>query len=190
MLSAFFDIRSDPKAAASAGVFGKKTPSTAAAAAKAATKQRARKTLQAPPAAAEPEGTEAATTHIHAGFVPLPPETNVPRPAEAEGQQAWQAYAESGAVKDDDVAEFKADWDEWDEMQEDGDASEPDFEPESLDPCIVSASPGIEDSLGSSVEDVPSFFLSRRRPSQGGTTAQGVPVYTGPQLCCEDEDFD
>lgn len=178
MLSAFFDIQ---PASTSPKAFGKK-PSAAAA------KHRPPKKKQQPPQpAAEPEGTEPGTTHIHAGFVPLPPETNVPKASEPEGQ-AWQAYAESGAVKDDDVAEFKADWEEWDgddEMAEEAEGSEPDFEPESLDP--ISASPGIEDSLGSSVEDVP-FFLSRRKSY--GAAAQGVPVYTGPQLCCEDEDFE
>lgn len=171
MLSAFFDIQTTaPKKE-----FGRKTAAN-------------KKKKAAPPQpSAEPEGTEAATTHIHAGFVPLPPETNVPKPAEADGQ-AWQAYAESGEVKDDDVAVFKADWDlEWEETNEDAEGSEPDFEPESLDPCI-STSPGIEDSLGSSVDDTP-FFLTRRRSSHAAA-AQGVPVYTGPQLCCEDEDFD
>lgn len=121
-----------------------------------------------------PKPTEASTTNLHVKFEPLPPEKNIPKAAEEPGQ-AWQALDESVAPKDDDVAEWN-----WDSEEEHpaSEVSEPDFEPESLD---------IEDSVASSMESHDCVF-ARRKTRRFAEPA--VAVYSGPELCCEDEDFD
>lgn len=173
MLSAFFDIQP-------AGAHDKsfKTPKRRAAAKK---------------SGAAPKASEASTTSVHARFTPLPAETNIPKPAEVCTQQ-WQALSGSGVTRDDDIAEFKAGWDEdetcWDDEEAEDldqldDVSEPDFEPDSLDPLL-------EPSLSSSFEDdrgAASFFARRLKPAHHQAAAHQA-VYSGPQLCCEDDDFD
>ena len=145
-------------------------------------------------AAQEPRPAEAGTTSVHAKFVPLSQEKNVPKPAEVATQQ-WRALSGSGVKKEDDVSEFKPDvepeqagvWDEEDEEMDD--MSEPDFEPESLDPL---AAEEVESSLSSSLEDDRSLyplFFRKSRP-RGLEAHQAAPVYSGPQLCCEEDDFE
>lgn len=76
-------------------------------------------------------------------------------------------------------------WDAWGEDEEQGseddDVSEPDFEPESM---------GVEESLGSSVDDFDVHAALGRRLRGEKLLSHMVAVYSGPQLCCEDEDFD
>ena len=167
MLAAFFDI---PTAVAEGAPFGKdrKAPKP-----KARPGERRR---------SSPKPTEASTTTMRTRFEPLPPDLPPPRPAEESGQ-AWQPLAGSGVTRDDDIAEFRADW--WDEdadaEEEPEDASEPDFEPDSLEPCAP------EDSVAASpVDSTVQLFFSKR--------CRGAPppaaMYTGPQLCYEDDDFD
>jgi len=183
MLSAFFDIQSKDDRAGGGQVFGKSRS------------RAAHKGGKAPRSAAgnpDPRPREPGTTHMHAKFVPLPAETNVPKPAEAGGQ-AWQALTGSGVVRDDDVAEFKPEWDDdctmWDddEAREDmpDDVSEPDFEPESLD-----MDPGTADlDMSSSLEEdrsVASFFARRTKFC---AKHEAAPVYSGPLLRLEDDDF-
>lgn len=134
----------------------------------------------------EPRGTEASTTSVHAKFVPLPPEdpAAVPRPAELPSQ-AWQGLTES-ITRDDDVAEWEDDWEEQEAVEEDfDDASEPDFEPESLEPL---SNDNISGSFTNSSMDDDRFaqaFFRRTKPSR-----QVAQVYSGPMLCCEDDAFD
>jgi hypothetical protein len=195
MLSAYFDI---PAAA----------PTTAAPFGRAAAAKRARKNSAAAAAGrgGDPAPTDPTRT-AHAGFEPLPPERNVPRAAEQAGQP-WQPLPGAGVTRDDDVAEFRADWDgddgdgggeEWDGGAREGgeaddDVSEPDYEPESLDPlgaATAAGAPGVvTDSLDSapgSFEDrtLQAFFNARRCRQK--LPPQHV-VYSGPMLCCEDED--
>lgn len=175
MLSAYFDIRTAEGAAAPAD------PATSFG--------KARRSKAGAPRGRDkpPKPSEAATTSLHAKFEPLPPEKNVPRPAEQPGQ-AWQGL-QGTAARDDDVAAFRAEDEEEDiwaaeqdddvELQEDrDDVSEPDFEPESLEFSST-------ESVSSSMDEAPSFLLGRK--SLGNR--QPVPVYAGPQLCCEDDDF-
>lgn len=175
MLSAYFDIKAFKPASAQPEA-REKRPFGKAGKAKAGRPKRA------------PQPTEAATTSVHAKFEPLPAEKNVPRAAELPGQP-WQALSGTDA-KDDDFAEFKPDddgmWDEEEKGEEDADdMSEPDFEPDSLDPIATS----VGGESYSSLDDAPiaAFFRRRRSQSFG---QQPVPVYSGPQLCCEDDDFD
>lgn len=181
MLSAYFDIASAAQAPAAAA-----EPRGGAAASFG--KARRTKAGAAPRGRARPpKPTEAATTSLHAKFEPLPPEKNVPRPAEQPGQ-AWQGL-HGTAAKDDDVALFRADdeedmWaaeqdDELEAQEDADDVSEPDFEPDSLD---LSAA----DSVSSSMDEAPFLLLGRKALGN----KQAVPVYSGPQLCCEDDDFD
>lgn len=181
MLSAYFDIKAFKPAAAQPEArehrpFGKGKGGRAKA---------------GRPAKRAPQPTEAATTSVHAKFEPLPAEKNVPRAAELPGQP-WQALSGTDA-KDDDFVEFKPDedgmWDEEERGEEDADdMSEPDFEPDSLDPIAV-AGTSVGGESYSSLDDAPiaAFFRRRRSQSFG---QQPVPVYSGPQLCCEDDDFD
>lgn len=176
MLASFFDI---PPGPAAAPAFGKKGRG------KASPVQPARRRART----AAPKPTEASTTTVHAAFEPLPPERGAPRPAEGPGQP-WQALAGSGVTRDDDIAEFRADWweAEADAAEEMDDVSEPDFEPESLDPLAAEAA-GAEDSVASSLdEDVRAFFSRRGRGGQG--RCQAAAVYSGPQLRYEDDDWD
>lgn len=128
-----------------------------------------------------PRPTESSATTVHAKFVPLPPERNIPQPAEEPGQ-AWQGL-DPATTRDDDVVA----WDAWGEDEEDPagsedeEASEPDFEPESLE---------LDESLGSSVEDIDVHAMFGMRARGGRSIEQSVAVYSGPQLCFEDEDFD
>ncbi len=174
MLSAFFDIQvakqGQRQHRPAFGKLGKSKPGT-----------------KPPPAKHEPRPSEACT--LHARFVPLPHEKNAPKPAEVDTQQ-WGALSGSGVTREDDVAEFKPDWDEepagaWDEEEEMDEMSEPDFEPESMDPLAVAAD---ADSVSSSLEDERSLqlFFRKARPR----CQDHAPVYSGPQLCCEDDDFD
>lgn len=186
MLTAYFDIQAVGGGSSSGGkAFGKPT---AAAATHRATKAAKAGNKHRKPR--EPRGTEAATTSVHARFEPLPPEdpAGVPRPAELSSQQAWQGLSDS-ITRDDGVAEFAADWDDdgaWEDEAVDDldDASEPDFEPESLDIVAAMAS---DTEMSSSLDDDGSVqsFLRRAKPPR--QTAQ---VYSGPLLCCEDDDFD
>jgi len=196
MLTSYFDIKTEPKA--DAQPFGRRSkqqqqPSGRRAATAAGRKKQSAKSAKP---AKDPRPTEAATTSVHARFVPLPPETNVPRPAETP-TQAWQALGGSGVVRDDDFAEWQDDqpdddqqagWDE-DAQDELDELSEPDFEPESLDPLVDGGMMELESSLSSSVGDddraVHAFFRRHR-----ACAPQSTPVYSGPQLCCEDDDFD
>lgn len=138
----------------------------------------------------EVQPSEACTTSVHAAFVPLPPETNVPRPAETGGRATWQVL--DGTLVDDNADGWDAEagpptWED-DRVDEDDlvagdDASEPDFEPDSLDPDV-------ESSLSSSVDEISVHaFLSGRRCTKPHAH-QATPVYSGPQLCCEDDGFD
>lgn len=136
------------------------------------------KTKKPPKPPKPPRPTEASTTSVHARFEPLPPEKNVPRPAEEPGQ-AWQGL-DSSTVKDDDVMEWDAWGEEDQQLSEDEELSEPDFEPESLD---------LEESLASSLDDPDVHAIFGKRARAKGL-AQPAAVYSGPQLCCEDEDFD
>lgn len=176
MLAAFFDIPAAP--AGGAAAFGKEPKAKARAAAK---RQASRKRPSAP------KPVEASTTTMRAGFEPLPPEHQAPRPAE-EGGQAWQPLAGSGVTRDDDIAEFRADW--WEEdadvQEEADDASEPDFEPESLEPCATETAT-LDSVAASPMDDDLRFFFAKRSRSVVPSEAA---VYTGPQLCYEDDDFD
>lgn len=170
MLSAYFNI--PPPNETGDKKFGRKPPA----------KHAAKRTTTKPPPP-PPQPTEPSTTSEHVKFEPLPPEKRVPRPAEEPGQ-AWHSFDGVTAAKDDDIAEFRADWEWEDEEQksEDEELSEPDFEPESLDP--VSLATSVEDSMTSMDDD--SFFQRRRaKPPSSQRT-----VYSGPQLCYEDDDFE
>lgn len=177
MLTAFFDIAAG-SAPPPPGSFGKT--------------KRAKKSARPAPQPAT------STAGCHAKFEPLPPEKNVPRAAEQPGQ-AWQALHESVPNRDDNIAEFRAfDPDEEDPagdefMDEDAeledadrdDQSEPDFEPESLDPLADDD----RVSMGSSFEEdrsLHAFFSTRRHAPKMEQRA----VYSGPMLCREDDDFD
>lgn len=177
MLSAFFDLPAPPRPQ-------QQQPKH--------TKKPAGKRRTAVAAKKEPKAAEGTAT-FHAKFKPLPDEKNVPRAAEQPGQ-AWQALQGSGVTRDDDVAEFRADWETeeqaWDEADEvepmdDDDRSEPDYEPESLD------STALDVSLGSSVDEddatVQNFFQARRMRRRCRLQEQAV--YSGPMLCCENDDF-
>lgn len=174
MLAAYFNI---PAAASEEDkCFGKKKKAPAAAPKKRAAARK------------PPKPTEAATATAteHAKFEPLPAEKRVPRPAEEPGQ-AWQAFDGVTTAKEDDIAEFRADW-EWEEeeLTEDDEMSEPDFEPESLDPLSVETSV-VEGSLGSVDDDIHCFLGKRHRRQ---TVTQPTTLYSGPQLRYEEEDFD
>lgn len=197
MLSAFFDIPSPP-------------PPRGGSRGRAAGGGKKKQSQPQPPR--EPRPTEPGTTSTHARFVPLPPEINVPRPAEVGDQQPWRALAADGGRHGRDDGSFPwnhedpADIDTATWMAEDesadadavagDDVSEPDFEPESLDPLAAAGAEedaSCELSGGSSYEDnfMASFFASRRgRRGGGGGGGCGQPVYSGPQLCCEEDDFD
>lgn len=172
MLAAYFDIRARPEAPC---------PPPAPPPAK----KKAKKAKKP----ADPPRPVETTASLHARFDPLPPEPHVPRPAEVAGQ-AWHALAE-GVEREDDVAVFEEEWDGLDgtEDGEPGDdakteASEPDFEPESLDLCS-------DVDVASSFEDGASLqFMSRRRSERPPKMKQALAMYSGPQLCCEDDEFD
>lgn len=125
-----------------------------------------------------PKPTEASTTTVHVKFEPLPPEKNVPKPAEAPAQ-AWSAFDETAGTRDDDVALWE---DEETRSEASDQTSEPDFEPESLESTV-------EESLGSSVDDADMATLFGRKRSKP-FASPAVAVYSGPQLWYEDEDFD
>lgn len=171
MLTAYFDI---PAAAgAPSAEFGKKG----------AKPPKAKKPPRTPK---PPRPTEAHTSGsaLHAQFVPLPPETNAPKPAEAAGQQAWHALQPEAAA-DDDVA--AAAWDEeptvWEEDEyEEDEVSEPDFEVDSLEPSTVA----VDESLSSSLDEPLVFHGRTFRPKKSSAVA----VYSGPRLCYEDDDFE
>lgn len=169
MLAAYFDIKPRETYAQPFGKpFGKPhgKPQAGQAAGKAKAKAKA------------PRPMEACTTSVHAKFEPLPPEKNVPRPAEEPGQ-SWSGL-DSATVKEDDVVEWDAWGDEEQLLSEDEEMSEPDFEPESLD---------LEESLGSSLDDPDVHAIFGKRARAKGFS-QPTAVYSGPELCCEDEDFD
>jgi hypothetical protein len=191
MLAAYFDL---PVSAAGAA-FGPKKPKQPAKQQPA--KQQPAK--QQPKAKAKPSSShhsshqpprpcEASTTNVHAGFEPLPAEKNAPVPAEPRSDHTWQALdpgLDPGAVRADEVC----DWEDEEEGPEDvdrDDVSEPDFEPESLDPLAAAE----VESLGSSVDDqsLHSFFATRR--CKGKPSHASRAVYSGPMLCCEDDEFD
>lgn len=143
-----------------------------------------------------PQPAEAGTYSVHAKFEPLQPNSPGPRPAEPTGQ-AWQALRDD-VVREDDVATWQDDQTQWEDdadadadIDDDGD-EEPNYEPESLDPLSVME--GDDASVMSSSLDAEEavtqvsaylFFKSRRQ-----RCPQTTAVYSGPQLCCEDEDFD
>lgn len=190
MLTSYFGIAEDKPPKASS-YFGKKPPKPATT---------TKKTKGIPP----PRPSEASTTTTHARFVPLPAERGpVPRPAEQHGRQEWQALEGSGVERDDEFGRLGGDeedvseWDEEPHEEEDDDASEPDFEPDSLED-LGDGLDGVGDSLSSSVDDDRRSCRSslaagrwlRGKPAAAAGAAGGVPVYSGPQLCCDDSDFD
>lgn len=146
--------------------------------------------------AAAPKPSEASTTSMHALFEPLPPEEEGPRAAEAPGRELWQGPVPGQEEPEAGGGDWESafmDEEERAALMEDGDdVSEPDFEADSLeaeedDPRGAAA--GAEE-LSSSVETVLSLkavFGSRRAGSKAGG---GRAVYSGPLLCCEDDDFD
>lgn len=118
----------------------------------------------------------------YAEFVPLPPETNVPRPAEPGGQP-WLPLDDNEAA-DDDVAV----WNEYeDECGEDDDAMSDchEYEPDSLESAATAAGASVTSSLDDD-DDKLRLLFSRR----GGEGPQAVPVYAGPALLLEELDSD
>lgn len=130
----------------------------------------------------------------HAKFVPLPAETNAPAPAPSGARYSrWDPGpgpgVGAGHGSDDDEDENEADnddfaavWDTDDETKGDETDDEETFEPDSL-------------SVTESVSDVGSLDDRSRFESRGflgsrSDARQGVPVYSGPQLCFDDEDDD
>ncbi len=187
MLSAFFDLP------------GAKPGAKAAPKAPKAPKGRGRGRK----AAAEPVPTETSTSHsVHARFEPLPPEKNVPRPVESSMRHEWQSSIledDDGDLElfDDEDREMDAlqDLDEEETREDDDDVSEPDFEPDSLDPIDesdMSSSFGTTDAaLDGEDLDIRAFFQSRHRgPRHHRHAKQPAAVYSGPQLFCEDDEFD
>lgn len=145
--------------------------------------------------AAPPKPTEASTTSMHALFEPLPPEEAGPRAAEAAGRELWQGPVpgheepDTGAGGGDWESAFM-DEEERAALMEDGDdVSEPDFEAESLEAEDDGRGAAAAEELSSSVEtvDLKAVFGSRRA---GKAAGGGKAVYSGPLLCCEDDDFD
>lgn len=178
MLAAYFDLKMAGGSVADEGKqFGRQTKTTTKKKTAAATTKRSKSssTTKHPKPASDSMMTS------HAKFQPLPAEKRVPRPAEEPGQ-AWQALEGSGVQRDDDVAAVEW-WGEDEEAaDEDDDDVSVDFEFDSLDPTTAMVS----ESLSSSVDDAAPIFFSRRSRLQ-----QPAAVYTGPQLCFDDdEDFD
>lgn len=171
MITAFLDIQTRARC----------DPPSAAATPRSATKRRA-----ATPA--RPKPSEAATTSMHAKFEPLPPEAAGPLAAEAPGRELWQGPVPGQEEDGGDWEAVFMDEEERAALMEDGDdVSEPDFEADSLEAEDDPAGAAAEE-LSSSVETVMSLkavFGSRR----AGKSAGGKPVYSGPLLCCEDDDF-
>ena len=131
----------------------------------------------------------------YAKFEPLPPETNVPRPAESCGQP-WQPQGWCD-LPQDDVASWNGDdtWgvhvdDDADDVDVDAISDNLEYEPESLDTVATAA------SLSSSFDDATDVTLrslfTRKSSSLSHSFAphQAVPVYAGPSLLLEDDSFD
>lgn len=225
MLSAYFDIKparelpappletletletSKPKESPSA-------PASASDNPKSSTKKTSKGSgsRKAKRGARPPVPSEAETTHIYAGFSPLPPETNVPRPAES-ASQAWHGL-DASMQRADWYSEFVDEDDEGREEQPDdlmdmdkhgddldfGDRMSDclEYEPESLDPkdfehadafalddtleTLTAGDTDIDSSLGSSYDD--GFMTSMFSSKSRGDwgAAHGMPVYSGPQL--------
>lgn len=220
MLLSYFDIQPSPGATTAASTVV--APKAKAKAKRhGATRSRAK---EAPP----PVGRDADGTHVHAKFEPLPPETNVPRPAESSGQ-AWHGLSASVRRDDvmfrwqndaaddvdmDDVGELGTaralddmgyvGVDDDDEGTDQGDRMSDcqEYEvDESLEPALDFDAPTEltetdADSLGSSYDDtsfMASMFGTRTRASRESkdwSAAQGVPVYSGPQLFLDALDSD
>lgn len=171
MITAFLDIQTRAR----------RDPPAAAPRAAAAGKRRA-----------APKPCEASTTSMHAMFEPLPPEEVGPLAAEDPGRELWQGPVPG--QEDRDAGDWESAFMEEEEraaLVEDDDVSEPDFEADSLEALEdedARGGAGAEE-LSSSVETVLSLkavFGSRRASGKAG----GKPVYSGPLLCCEDDDFD
>ena len=140
----------------------------------------------------------------HARFEPLPAEKRVPKPAEEPGQ-AWQALEGSGVERDDDIAAVEW-WDDDEEAGEDDEVTTSNFEFDSLDQAGVEfdspeQTTSVVESLSSSMETdsggceddgltsfigvSPHVFFSRK-----SRLKQPAAVYSGPQLCLDDDNFD
>ena len=119
--------------------------------------------------------SEASTTVLHAQFNPLPPETHVPRAYEAD--EAYELHD-----SDDEVANEE----QWDFVREDADreetALEDDAESDFIDDESRDESRDESSELSQSYDEPPPII--RRRSS-----LMPRPVYAGPQLCLEDDDF-
>lgn len=131
----------------------------------------------------------------YAKFEPLPPETNVPRPAESFGQP-WHPL-DGCEPAEDDVASWNGE-DAW-EREEDGaedDAEDAisdilEYEPDSLD-TVATATVSLSSSYDDATDVTLRSLFTRKSSSLSHTFAphQAVPVYAGPSLLLEDDSFD
>lgn len=172
MLSSFFEIGQSSHVK-EFKVRGRSKAKAAAAATKKAAKQTA-KQAAAKQAPDKVQASEAATTVVHAQFDPLPPETHVPR-----------AYDPSEAYElqnsDDEIAADE----QWDYVREDADREETyedDAASDFAEEEVSSRDDGASE-LSQSYDDAAPVM--RRKTS----ALLPKPVYAGPQLVLEDDDF-
>lgn len=211
MLASFFDVRpskrqshpDDPaRVVTPSPEESPKSPRAAPGRPKKPRKKQQRAGAGKPPKTAAVEGyATSALTSVHARFeAMLDDDENAPLPTESAGQ-AW------GPVEDGDGGECRMDnvalanFDDWEAAseysREEMDGEHPDddvlsdcrdYEPESLD----MDAPGVDDSdVSSSLDEGVDAAFTRfgtRRSTKIAQGLQGVPVYSGPQLICEDPD--
>lgn len=139
-------------------------------------------------APAPPEACEAATTVLFHEFKPLPSVVKQQKHAAAKRQQSSDSDDDDDDGYDDFDADFDPvakggnDWEDGTEALSDADNTV-DYSEENADSDLS------DHSIPSSLGDQPSFF-SRAMSTTKQRKCNGKPVYTGPQLCAEEEDFD
>jgi hypothetical protein len=169
MLCAFFDVQPVSKPGAEGGSGG--GPKF---------KVRGRSKKEKPATATEVRPSESATTVLHTQFEALPKERNVPKAYEAD-----ELYELS-----DDEAAVAAE-EQWDYVREDADKEEIFEEDEAESEMGDTESLASKDDCGSELSqsfDESSVLRKRSKPAASGA-AGGKTMYSGPQLCLENDDF-
>lgn len=155
---------------------------------------KGRKEKRAPTAAAAAEGPEpceASTTRWFHEFKPLPPPK--PQKQKPKQQQQQQPQPDDSEEDDDDFdidagggdAGAGGGGEDWGEVLSDIDRSSVDY-----DYADSEGEAGSDHSMPSSLGESSSFARTGAVAAAARRKACSKPVYTGPQLCAEEEDFD
>lgn len=178
MLSAFFEVKQSDKQPCQQAKPRSKLDKIAAA---------TKKSKKPPVAAASGD-----TQKVYAQFVPLPEETGAPRwadPTWASSDPQWSDF-QVGSL--DDKQEWDYVWDEVHDEEEEEDDTDEWSESSTLGTTSLTETAETMPEAPpptAELEALDRHFLGRSKQLVAVPGSAAVAVYTGPELCLEDDDF-